>query len=61
MAVTTTSWEAAMGRIACWLGWHRWRRHHATEADGNGIFYLCDRCGRERTLPKGEGVWGNYS
>ncbi|WP_380168055.1 hypothetical protein [Jannaschia sp. R86511] len=50
-----------MGRLSCWLGWHLWRRHHATEADGNGIFYLCDRCGHERTLPKAEGVWGNYS
>lgn len=50
-----------MGRIACTLGWHRWRRHQEPAAEGNGTYYLCERCRRERTTPRTEGVWQKYT
>ena len=50
-----------MGRLACLVGWHSWQRHHEPEAEGNGIYFLCRRCRRERTLSRTEGVWRDYS
>ena len=50
-----------MGRIRCLLGWHAWERHHASGVEGNGTYYLCRRCHHERTTPRTEGVWQNYT
>ena len=49
-----------MGRFACLLRLHSWERRHAREAPGNGVYFVCRRCAKERTLDRSEGVWAKY-
>lgn len=44
--------------VRCLLGWHSWERKVAPRASGNGTYFLCRRCRKERTLDRSEGVWG---
>jgi hypothetical protein len=52
--------QTVVGRVACTLRLHSWERRYEREALGNGIYYVCRRCGRERPLSRTEGVWQKY-
>jgi hypothetical protein len=44
--------------LLCLLRLHSWQRRVAPRTSGNGTYFVCRRCGRERTLQRSEGVWG---
>lgn len=46
------------GRVLCLLRLHSWEKKVARHVPGNGTYFVCRRCGKERTLSRTENVWG---